>query len=129
MEKITLGKIIIAHRALEEHAGAKVGVKLAYKLFRFRKEAVQHEEFYATKLGVIIEEYSLKDEAGKTKFDEKGNALIDTARLDECKQAIAEVENLEVDKPSLDFTLDELSELKMSMNDIARLEDFIREEE
>ena len=129
MEKITLGKIINAHRALEEHAGEKVGVKRAFKLFRFRKEATQHEEFYATKLGEIVERYSLKNKKGETRYDEKGNALINTEKIDECKQALAEVENLEIDKPNLDFTLEELSELKMSMNDIARLEDFIRGEE
>ena len=127
--KIELGKLIMAHRTLEAYAKERVCVKLAYKIFLFRKKAAEHEEFFSSKVNGIIKECSLKDDAGKLKCDENGNALIDKAKVEECKKAIAEVENLKVEKPSLDFILEELSEIKMSVEDLARLEDFIREEE
>lgn len=127
--EIKLGKLIMAHRTLEAYAKERVCVKLAYKIFLFRKKAAEHEEFFGDKANGIIKEYSLKDDTGKTKYDANGNALIDTAKTEECKKAIAEVENLAVEKPSLDFTLEELSEIKISAEDIAHLEDFITEEE
>ena len=127
--KIELAKLIMAHRTLESYAKERVSVKLAYKIFLFRKNTAEHEEFFSEKIDKIIRQCGLKDEAGKLKVDENGNALVDKDKVEECKRAIAEVENLKVEKPSLNFTIDELSEIKMSVEDLARLEDFIKEEE
>ena len=52
--KIELGKLIMAHRTLEAYAKERVCVKLAYKIFLFRKKAAEHEEFFSGKVNGII---------------------------------------------------------------------------
>ncbi len=127
--KTTLAKLIMAHRVVEEHAKDKVSVKLGMKLYKFRVAVKPEEEFYEQEMAKIIAEYGQKDKDGNPKFDEKGNVPIEEKRLEECKARIAELDGAEVDMPAIEFTVDELSELKLSMNDIAYLADFIREEE
>ena len=45
--KIELAKLIMAHRTLESYAKERVSVKLAYKIFLFRKNTAEHEEFFS----------------------------------------------------------------------------------
>lgn len=127
--KTTIGKIIAAHNALEKHAEEKLPIRLSLKLFKFRKAVEPSEEFYRIKLAAVIKEYGQKNDDGTVKYDEKGNALIDTARISDCRTAIAEIENCEVEKPEITFEVDELESLKFTVNDIACLEDYIAKEE
>ena len=47
---------------------------------------------------------------------------------DECNKAFAELDAVEVEAPSTLFTLDELSEIKLSVEDMVALSPFITEE-
>lgn len=127
-EQIALGKLINAHNALEKNANDKLPIRLSLKIFKFRKAVEVSEEFYRTKLQEIVAKYGLKNPDGETKLDEKGNPLIDTERISDCRTAITELESCMVDKPDFIFEVDELEEIRFSVNDIAFLEDFISKE-
>ena len=127
-DTMTLAKLIGASKVIEAHANDKLPYKVSLKLFRFRKAADPSMEFYARKINEIIGEYGVKDDKGNPKFDEKGNALIDTARVNDCRTAIEELEKCEVDKPEVIFEEDDLDKIELSLNDLASLEDFIKGE-
>lgn len=127
-ETIALGKLVNASAAIESHAAERVSIKLSLKMFRLRKAAEHSIEFYREKMREILAQYGQKTERGEQKYDEKGNALIDSTKIEDCRTAIRELEHCEVEKPSICFEVDELEEIKLSMNDIAVLEDFIAKE-
>lgn len=124
----TIAKLIKAIAVVEAHADDKLPYKVSLKLFKFRKAAEPSVEFYRRKIAEIIGEYGVKDDKGNPKLDEKGNALIDTKRLAECRSAIEELERCEADRPDILFDSEDLENIELSVNDLASLEDFIKGE-
>ena len=88
--KIELGKLIMAHRTLEAYAKERVCVKLAYKIFLFRKKAAEHEEFFSSKVnGIIIAPIKIKPGSESafwkhhTQNSSKANVIPSTAKMRE----------------------------------------------
>ena len=124
----TVGALLKARAIIEQNADEKVDISLSLKMFKFKKQTDDAIEFYQKRINEILRQYGEKDKDGKQQYDEKGNALIDKNHLADCRTAILEVEQCEMEKPEVLFEVDELKELKLSMNDIAVLEDFIKKE-
>lgn len=104
----------------------KLSPSLSYKIYKFCKFAEQEEEFYNQKMGEIIEEYAERDENGSVVNINGQIKLADETAL-EAKQKVADLRSIDVDVPNIKFALDELSEIKLSVADIAALDDFIEE--
>ncbi len=107
----------------------KLSAKLSYKLLKFIKAIEFEENFLNEKLRSILKEYAKKDEKGNFVQDENGNICLIEDKKEECEKAIAELNNLEIEKPNFSFTLDELENLPLSVVDMAIIEDFIVKEE
>lgn len=104
----------------------KIAGKLAYKFLKFLSATETDEKFYKEKLQEIIEKYGEKDEKGKFIETETGIQIQKEYR-DDCQKAIVELESIEVDKPSLSITYDELEDIKISTEGMTSLFAFIEE--
>lgn len=106
----------------------KVPFKLAYKIYKFIEEIEREEKCYTLMLNGILTQYGQKDEFGKYVRDDNGNIKIKMEFENECKLALGELNNIEVDIPPFSFTTKELEPLHLSVNDINLLRNFIVEE-
>lgn len=124
---MTIIKLIKAKEVLMPIFQQKLSPKLSYKIMKFVSKIELEETFYDSKLKDIIDKYGAKDAEGKLQTTEDG-IRISEGKQDECKQALAELDSVEVIPPEIRFSLDELSEIKLSAIDMFKLADFIDED-
>lgn len=116
-----------AAKIFNQVAQEKITAKLAYKIMKLCKSAAADEEFYNNKRREIINMYAVRGENGQIAVDDDGMITIVPGKIDEANAAIVELNNIEVDMPSVRFTLAELEELKLSVADMFVLDAFIEE--
>lgn len=107
----------------------KMPIKTAYKFSKLMKKADEERQFYAEKLQEILEEYGEKDESGSFIYlnDEKSLINIKKGKEEECQQKTKELQDLEIDFSNIKFTLDELKNTKMTIENMMSLMPFIEE--
>ena len=120
--------LINTAKIFNQFTQTKTTPKLAYKIMKFCKSAATEEEFYEAKRREIIEAYAIKDENGQIAVTEDGMINIMPDKIAEANAAMQELNNIEVDAPSVRFTLDELEGLELSAVDMFALDAFIDEE-
>lgn len=92
-------------------ATANVPLKGAYKINKIRKAVEKESEFYSEKFQEIIDSFAQKDENGNLKFSEDGSQiLIQDGKIDECNQALEDLQGLEVEVENFNLTIDDLGE-------------------
>lgn len=123
-----LRNLMRARGVFLSHANDKVFAKVAYKMVKFIKASEDEEAFYNTKFKDLIETYAERDSNGKCITDKNGNIKIDPKKIQECREAVDELERTDVEAPQITFTPDELSGLKLSMSEMFALDEIIIEE-
>ena len=123
-----LNNLIQARNIISRFSQEELSANLAYKLMKFLKMSDNEDIFYNEKLTAIIQQYAEKDAEGKY-IKEKESFRILKDKVDECRVALQELNDLQVDKPSISLYLAELEELKLSIKEMAYLDEFIIEEE
>ena len=92
-------------------ADANLPLKGAYKINKIRKEVEKEAEFYSEKFQEILNKYSKKDEDGNMVFSENGDQImINDGMVDECNEALTNLQNLEVEINNYNLTIDDLGE-------------------
>ena len=124
---MNIQKLIQAKGVFSPLIRQKLSPKLSYKLLKFIRSIEAEEEFYNSKLREIINEYCKKDDEGKFVI-ENGEVVFIEDTESEGRKSIEELNNTEVESPNISFTLDELQDVALSVVDIAKIEDFIKEE-
>lgn len=126
---MTIKKLVQVKGVFTPLIRTKLSPRIAYKIFKLIKAIEFEENFLNEKLKIILKEYAQTDEKGNFVYDEKGNICLIKGKEEDCNNAINELNDIEVDKPNFNFTLDELDSLSLSVIDMAIIEDFIIEEE
>ena len=119
-------RIINAKEIFASHFQEKLSPSLSYKIYKLCKFAEQEEGFYNQKMREIISEYAERDENGGF-ININGQIKLVEATAQEAKQRVVDLETIDVEAPNIKFTLDELSEIKLSVMDIAAIDGFIEE--
>jgi len=105
----------------------RLSPKLSYKLLKFLKAIEFEEKFFNSKVKELLNEFGQKNKQGKY-ITENGNIKIIEGKEEACANAFNELNDLEVSVPDITFTLEELKDITLSVQDIAIIEDFIKEE-
>ena len=119
-------KIIQAKDVFAPHFQEKLSPSLSYKIYKLCKFAEQEETFYSQKKRELIEEYAQRNEKGEI-VQNNGMISLIPDRIAEARSAFAQLDAIDVETPNVRFTLDELSEIKLSVADIVALDGFIEE--
>ena len=119
--------LINTAKIFDRFAQTKLSSKLAYKIMKFCKSVAIEEEFYNTKRNEIIDTYAVKDENGQVVVSNDGMIDIVPDKIAEANAAMQELNGIEVEAPSIKFTLDELEGLELSVADMFALDAFIEE--
>jgi hypothetical protein len=94
---------------------------------KFYKSIEVEEKFYDDKKEELINIYSEKDANGQIIVNDDGTVKIIPDKMQEANIAMWELNNMEVEVPSIKFTLAELEEVKLSVADMYMLDAFIEE--
>ncbi len=88
-----------------------IPLKGAYKINKIKKNVNKEAEFYREKFQEIVDKYAKKDDDGNPKFSEDGNQiLIEDGMIEECNNALEELQSLEVEIENYDLTIEDLGE-------------------
>lgn len=103
-------------------------IKTTYKVLKFFEVVEKEANFYRDEIIKILNQYAERDDEGKIIATDGGqNIKIKEDCIAECEQKMQELANLEVDKPSVTFTLDELPD-GLTVQELSYLMPFIEEE-
>ena len=111
MIKVTMDQIIAFRNSGDIFEGVTLPLKGAYKLNKIKKAVEKEGEFYSEKFQEIVDKYAKKDENGNLVFSEDGNQImIKDGMVDECTQALTDLQELEVEIENYGLSLADLGE-------------------
>lgn len=111
MVKVTMDQIIAFRNNSGVFSNSQLPLKGAYKINKIRKNVEKESEFYTDKFQEIVNKYAQKDDDGNLVFSENGEQiLIKDGMIEECNNALAELQSLEVEIENYDLTIEDLGE-------------------
>ena len=106
----------------------EVPLKVQYKLLKIEKWLEEETNYYHECMNNIIANYGQQNDDGTYKFsDDKQFILIQEGKEKECNNEIAQLNNMEIDCPSVGFTLEELEPMDLTFDELKLLYDLINE--
>ena len=106
----------------------KLPFKTAYKLSQLATAIETEIGFYREKMQEIANEYGQKDENGNLVFSPDGmDIMLIPETQFECRQKIAELENLDVELPGIKFSVDEFADTTLSLEELQPILPFIED--
>ena len=126
--KLTIKDLVLFYNLYDQIKDRAPSIKTAYKMNKIYERAAQEQTFVQEQQQKIAEKYAQRDEKGNLILtDDKTDILVEPSKMNECKKALRELVEIEVELPDYSFTLDELEPLKLSINDLQPLMNFICE--
>lgn len=122
-----LNKLLQARKVLNKHANEPIPTLLAYKILKFMKESDTESAFYDQKLKEIVDKYGKKDKDGKLIHD-GGGVSIAPDFIEDCRKAMTELDETEVETPKVTFLIRELTPIDFSVSELYSLDELIIEE-
>lgn len=111
MVKVTMEQIIAFSNNGDFFSSATIPLKGAYKLNKIKKAIEKEGEFYTEKFREIVDTYAQKDEKGDLVYNEdKTQILIKDGMVNECTQALEDLQTLEVEIENYGLSLEDLGE-------------------
>lgn len=127
--KFPMSKVLTFQQLWSKMKDQIMPIQLAYKLSRLYDSVDNNARFYSTELNKIISEYAERDTEGNMVPAEAGNGIkLQQAYIPKAEAAVNELLNLMVDVPDISFTLDELKDIKLSLEEFGTLLPFIKTE-
>ena len=111
MVTITMRQVIDFRNNEGFFADVNLPLKGAYKINKIRKAVEKEGEFYSSKFQEIVNTYAKKDDNGDIVFSEDGEQIIiQDDKIEECNQALSELQKLEVEIDNCNLTIEDLGE-------------------
>lgn len=101
-------------------------MQLALKVVKFVKAVETETNFYQEKYSEILSKYAEKDDSGKILQTDKG-IQINKDRVNDFNKEIVDLDSVDVEKPDVEFTLEELNKCDLTGNGLYALYPFIKE--
>ena len=120
-----LYNLIQVKNTFASHYNEKLSAGLSYKIYKLCNSIEQEEQFFNQKKQAIIEEFGQKDANGQFVVDDNGFVKIIDGKEPDAQRALDDLTSVDVEIPNVAFTIDELSEIKLSVRDMAVLEELI----
>lgn len=127
MAKITMEQIANFRENEDFFNKTNLPLKGAYKINKIRKALEKEGEFYTNKFQEIVDTYAKKDDDGNLIFNEDGSQIIiQEDKISECNEALAELQQLEVDIDTYNLTLEDLgTDLECTPDELESLMPFM----
>ena len=127
MVNVTMDQIIAFRNAGDIFRDYKLPLKVAYKLNKLKKAIEVEGEFYSNKFQEIVDIYAKKDDNGQIVFSDDGNQImIQDGKIEECNQALEDLQTLTVEIDNCNLTIDDFGEdIECTPEDLEALMPFL----
>lgn len=127
MVKVTMEDIVDFKNADDIFGNVDLPLKVAYKLNKMKKSIDSESGFYSEKFQKIIDEYAKKDDDGNVVFNDDGSQIIiQEDKIEECNDALEDLQKLEVEIDNQNLTIDDFGEdIKCTPEDLKLLMPFL----
>ena len=127
MVNVTMDQIIAFRNAGDIFGDYKLPLKVAYKLNKLKKAVEVEGEFYVNKFQEIVDTYAKKDENGQVVFSDDGKQImIQDGKVEECNQALEDLQNLTVEIDNCNLTIDDFGDdIQCTPEDLEALMPFL----
>lgn len=105
----------------------KMSIKTAYKLNKLIKKIEEENNFYNIKFHEIIEQYAEKNDQGEYQYIDENSIKIKEGKEQECYKKVSELQNLEIEIPNINFSIEELGDINLTIDTVNMLMPFIEE--
>lgn len=102
-------------------------IKTTYKLTRLMRRIEEEAQFYQSTFAKIVDEYALKENDQVVYSDDKTSIKIIEGKEDECNSKILELRNLEIDMSDFEFSIEEFSNLNLTINQMNSIYPLIKD--
>lgn len=127
--KILSKDINLAIMSYNQINNEKFSVKTAYKFAKLFKKLTEEKEILDNLIKNIFNEYGKKDENGELVQNDKGAVFFDSQENQrECMNKLNDLAETEVEIDDFYFSLEEIGDIKASIDDIVGLIPFIKED-
>ena len=111
MVTVTMDQLIAFRNGGDIFGNAVLPLKGAYKLNKIKKAIEKESEFYTEKFQEIVEKYAKQDDNGNLIYSDDGSQImIKDGMIEECNQALENLQNLEVEINNYGLTLEDLGD-------------------
>ena len=111
MVTVTMDQLIAFRNNGDFFADTNLPLKGAYKLNKIKKAVEKENEFYVEKFQEIVNTYAKTDENGQLVYSDDGNQImIKDGMVDECNQALDDLQKLEVQIENYGLSLEDLGD-------------------
>lgn len=111
---------------IEKLSSQQFSIQTQYKFLKLKQILTPEWEIYQEQR-TGLQQYLEKDENGNLIYSDDGGVKVDMNRYDELMQAIEEMESIDIQLPDIFFSLDELSNLGLTLGELSELESFIKQ--
>ena len=126
--QIKMAKVLNLNPMYQKVKAQVLPVKTAYKFSKLFSALNKEAHFYSEELNKLIMEYAEHDETGAPKMIDNGTGVqLQKEYVELVQEKCNELWNLEVDVPDVNFTLEELDKLELSLEEFDLLLPFITE--
>lgn len=106
----------------------KMPLKTAYKFSRLMRYLEKEIGFYQAEFAKVLQTYGKKDNEGNLAISQDGESIeILPGKEVECNTKILELRNLDVTVEGFEFTLEELENLSLTLNEVSCMLSLIKE--
>lgn len=111
MVTVTMEQVVDFRNNSDFLGDAQLPLKAAYKINKLRKSVEAEFDYYSNKFKEIVDTYAKKDENGNIAFSDDGSQiLIEDGKVDECNQALIDLQTLEIEIDNCNLTIDDLGD-------------------
>ena len=119
-------KLMKAVEVIKKLYGNKFNVTTQYKMLKIKKALEEDEPIYQELFFSNLGDFLEKDEEGNYKGNETNGYIIKDECFGEAAGKIAEIMGMKIQVPDIYFSIDELEELGLTMEEFEAFMDFIK---
>lgn len=102
--------------------------KTAHKLSKLSRAIEEEIGFYREKMTELVEQYARKDDEGNYIYINNGRDIaLKPETMVECQNKIRELETMEIELPDIKFSVDELENTTLTVDELQPILPFIED--
>ena len=127
--KLKITSLVEFHELYESTLkGKTMSIRLAYKFNQIENLCKEKVEFFNNSLASIITKYCEKNEDGQPLSTDNGKTVqIKKDCIEVCNNELQELNNLEVEIPDYQISIDDLESLSLTLKEVNILMPFLKE--